>query len=305
MAWWVPLAAAGAQQLNQIQNQIMGSAFGGSGGKYDGNAAVHQAQLQYEWGAQAQKWTYENQLPLIIATAKKAGIHPLAVLGQQYNAQPISISGAYKEGNALDYRSLTDMGQAVSRALGALDPTLQEREELINKKIQAEIDALKESTNPNQQPTLVGPDQVSMTPSQKEASNAQDPSRSAAVNPSLQQVITPGGILRAVYSERIGDAVEQDHIGNIDLQMDRISERFRKMINGLEYPNKSPHEVDQNYPKSWLWKKVRTGTGPAWKAVPHTRVPPSQRPGFKKIPHKKRNLPQGGYKWGRVKKQYR
>lgn len=92
------------------------SAFGGSGGSgFDSGDYQHALDMDYV----NQERIVKNQPSWIVEGAKNAGLHPLAVLGTNFVQGSSHSIGSYS-GGGRDYSWLSDAGQGIGRAAGAL-----------------------------------------------------------------------------------------------------------------------------------------------------------------------------------------
>lgn len=92
------------------------SAFGGSGGSgFDSGDYQHALDMDYA----NQERIVKNQPSWIVEGAKNAGLHPLAVLGTNFAQGSTHSIGSYS-GGGKDYSWLSDAGQGIGRAAGAL-----------------------------------------------------------------------------------------------------------------------------------------------------------------------------------------
>lgn len=92
------------------------SAFGGSGGSgFDSGDYQHALDMDYA----NQERIVKNQPSWIVEGAKNAGLHPLAVLGTNFAQGSTHSIGSFS-GGGKDYSWLSDAGQGIGRAAGAL-----------------------------------------------------------------------------------------------------------------------------------------------------------------------------------------
>lgn len=91
------------------------SAFGGGGSGWDSGDYQHALDMDYV----NQERIVKNQPSWIVEGAKNAGLHPLAVLGVNF-AQGSTHSIGSDYGGGKDYSWLSDAGQGIGRAAGAL-----------------------------------------------------------------------------------------------------------------------------------------------------------------------------------------
>ena len=91
------------------------SAFGGGGSGWDSGDYQHALDMDYA----NQERIVKNQPSWIVEGAKNAGLHPLAVLGVNF-AQGSTHSIGSDYGGGKDYSWLSDAGQGIGRAAGAL-----------------------------------------------------------------------------------------------------------------------------------------------------------------------------------------
>lgn len=245
----------------------------------------------------------QGQLEIASRAREDYGIHPLAALGI---SPAISGFGTISPGQKKDKGAIVSkIGQDISRAASAMQTTEEKevtRAQADMLRAQASYYRSHAVTNKRGEPPTPGvpdgtqkkeviegqADQVKTIPVEVLSASAEDPSRSAGANPSQDLYISPGNILRSGNAEKLGEALESDKVANADITGDKITKRLYEIVNGLKRPEKTPHQINKAFPKNYVWKKVRTITGPAWKAVAPTRVAPKDRPGFERhIPRKK------------------
>lgn len=91
------------------------SAFGGGGSGFDSGDYQHALDMDYA----NQERIVKNQPSWIVEGAKNAGLHPLAVLGTNFAQGSTHSIGSFS-GGGKDYSWLSDAGQGIGRAAGAL-----------------------------------------------------------------------------------------------------------------------------------------------------------------------------------------
>lgn len=91
------------------------SAFGGGGSGFDSGDYQHALDLDYA----NQERIVKNQPSWIVEGAKNAGLHPLAVLGVNFAQGSTHSVGSFSNPGK-DYSWLSDAGQGIGRAAGAL-----------------------------------------------------------------------------------------------------------------------------------------------------------------------------------------
>ena len=92
------------------------SAFGGGGSGFDSGDYQHALDMDYA----NQERIVKNQPSWIVEGAKNAGLHPLAVLGTNFAQGSTHSIGSGGFGGGRDYSWLSDAGQGIGRAAGAL-----------------------------------------------------------------------------------------------------------------------------------------------------------------------------------------
>lgn len=91
------------------------SAFGGGSSGWDSGDYQHALDMDYA----NQERIVKNQPSWIVEGAKNAGLHPLAVLGTNFAQGSTHSIGSFS-GGGKDYSWLSDAGQGIGRAAGAL-----------------------------------------------------------------------------------------------------------------------------------------------------------------------------------------
>lgn len=106
------------QAIGGIGQAIGGiaSAFGGGGSGFDSGDYQHALDMDYA----NQERIVKNQPSWIVEGAKNAGLHPLAVLGVNFAQGSTHSIGSGGFGGGRDYSWLSDAGQGIGRAAGAL-----------------------------------------------------------------------------------------------------------------------------------------------------------------------------------------
>lgn len=110
---WTGFASAALGAAGSIAGGLFGNKGGGHSRQWylDQDFRQYQRQLQY---------TAENQPSFLVEGAKRAGLHPLAVLGMPLTQGTTTSIGGMDSAGGRDYSWLSDAGQHIGRAAGAL-----------------------------------------------------------------------------------------------------------------------------------------------------------------------------------------
>lgn len=237
------------------------------------------------------------------ADARRAGLDPVVAMGSSTTYSPVAMqvpAGQSYSSGGNDYSWMGKAGQNIGTAIQRfmtrnqmttqmeLNELAVERAHLENDKLMQENAARSISLNyPSQVAVPAPPGKYDLVDGQADAVVVQpgiqttvapgDHSRSSAVNPSQTSVIGPGNVLITHNNQDMGDALETDPLAYVMMTGAKVKELLK---GGAARPKRTPNQVDKTFPKNWVWKRVRVIGMPAWKAVPPTRVPYKDRPGF-------------------------
>lgn len=273
-----------------IIGQVLGGAASGlsnSGGGGDSrNTAVlmeHQANVNRDY----QNWYIQNYLPRLMRESKRNGIHPLTMLGvppTSSGVNPISINEGPSAGRQALAGALQGAGQGIEQfyknkrtpeEIEAVNVALDiEREKLKNYKLQnigMARDISKTLPTVGGQTLLPGQSQTVLP--QIMNSQKGDPTATAGLNPSQMYMLGPNEELIKLNDEKLGEALESDMIGNIEMQGSKLVRSYKDTA----YPSRpkmTPHELNKNYPKHYVWHNKRNWFGhKRWYAGPPNKRP--------------------------------
>lgn len=313
--WWVPLAAAGAQQLTSIlSNQILGN--GGTG--HEGQVNLMQAQSNIN--KEHKIWAATN----LQRMAKLAGVSPLTMLGQGGNlySGPMQASGPGRKERDTTF---DNMGQAVGKAMAELMYSKSEEAELDNKLKKNQVEAssielellkkkIDEDRNYGGQP-LDGQGDVIHSPVQQTPATQ---GIAEGVQP-YSRVMELGGKATEQPSQDMTDMVSESFLAQAEWYGHRIKQAgndyvvswkarrgsesaLREMRTRQQLLSKRlPPGYEYRYkPRSgWYRAKIGEEGSRLWLNYKYRA---SQKNATPFVPHKRSR---SSYKWGRVKKQYR
>lgn len=211
------VAPAVAATAISAASSILGGLFGKSSSDKAKKAAQAEAAadraMQYDFAQNGIQWK--------AADAIKAGLHPLAALGAQtMSASPVSI------GSTADMsmpNALNDMGQNISRAVGASQPKevramtasmnqlALERASLENELLRTQISSINRPTTPGLPfSNSVSPGQVDVVADKQTSSNPGDSGSTAGLHPAFQNYDLGRGrtVSLPVSDGGIGEALE-------------------------------------------------------------------------------------------------
>lgn len=254
----------------QVAGPIIGDALGFLSSNKSSKAAAkfNMAQLQF------QKDMAHNQIQWRTADAKAAGLHPLFALGASpYSASPIPVSG---DGGGGEF--LSNMGQNISRAVGA-GMTARQREkeaaalaaqntmerkrqdilfrqqiennELQNTFLAARIALLKQPGTGPGQPEVrdVGPGVVAVNPARTTSPDPVNTGREAGAIRDYGFVSTDAGGLAVVPSYDVHERIED----NFPQQLGwALRNQIVPFFGGLEPPSRSQFPLPRGATR-WKW----------------------------------------------------
>lgn len=228
-----------------------------SGGLSDRKAAALQ---QSYWRDQM-----STQLQLRAEDAKKAGIHPLYAFGAPVNTSVPQVIG----GDDAPNQGFSEMGQGISRAMGALVPkeeraasavmtALQiENAQLQNQRLRAEVSLMEQPGTPPGigRPTMIpgqGDANVINSPLNRIVSEPNMPSKEAGDITDYTYVNTPSGGLAVIPSSDIKNRIEDS-----PMEYQWMARHFNNppMPPASRYPLKPNHKWQFN-PITFEWKQV-------------------------------------------------
>lgn len=260
------------QGVASIGSAIAGGLLAKGGGETITNPHVVPPDVYKQWERDRNINLTEDSILTQMRAASKApnyGLHPLAALGIQPQYSAATHAGVNSV-SGRDKSWASEMGQDISRAIRALKTPEELRQMNADAELkEAQADFYRSRAGegpgiPSGQTSKIAPGQadvVKTVPSEVISASGYKPSHEAGVHPSQQFMLSPQGYLVSLNTAKLGEALDSDLTGNLEMQGSKIWQSIKETATGLKYPNFSPHDVNKNIPKNYVWKEGRNWFG--------------------------------------------